>query len=160
MSQGKIKLATVTMGELQSAATDLLTTSKFYCHNIIQAGKANARAQFAQDDVSDGSPAARQVTDDKPCNDGMIEGIVDRLRNKRQLSQGMCKFIRRTYTCIHCFANNHHTGGCNGLRDEYVITRKRGPPKPKPDSDLPPSTSGGTAARKATLKASRDEARR
>jgi hypothetical protein len=82
IGQGKTRLATATMNELQSSVTGILTTSKFYKNNAIQPGKATSRARLANGtELSE--PLARQVSDDKPCNNPMIESIVARLRNKR-----------------------------------------------------------------------------
>jgi hypothetical protein len=128
--QGKTKLATATMGELQSAATDLLMTSKFYRNNVIQAGKANACARYADADDST-IEHGRQVAQDKPCDDAMIEGIVDRLRSKRNPSQGMARYIHKTFSCIHCFTvNGHHTTGCNALKEDFLVTKKSTRPPP------------------------------
>jgi hypothetical protein len=63
------------MNELQSSATDLPTTSKFYKNNVIQAGKASLRARLA-DGTEPSEPSARQVSDDTPCDDPIVESIV------------------------------------------------------------------------------------
>jgi hypothetical protein len=93
------------------------------------------------DGTEQSEPSTRQVSDDKPCNDPMIKLIVARLRHKRNLSVGM--------TCLHCFViNGHHTAGCHGLKEAFNISVKCG--GVPPENADPPSTPGGSSARKAS----------
>jgi hypothetical protein len=122
IGQGRLKLDSATMADLQHGATDLLTTSTFFKGNILFAGKARAP-----------SPAARLVTDtesgakpppagDQPTDDPLIEMMVRHIRNGYPLNKDHTTWIRTKYSCPLCFSNNHAFDRCRNAGRKWKIS--------------------------------------
>jgi hypothetical protein len=73
--QNKMKIESATMEDIQSSATNLLVTSRYYQDNTIQAGRLPAKARAASDSAS--PPPLRSPPAE---SDSMLESIFNRIR--------------------------------------------------------------------------------
>jgi hypothetical protein len=90
-----------------------------------------------------------------------MESVFDRICSGEFLSGSQAKWIRDTYSCIHCFSKTHGTESCHKLENLYLVTKHPGgegshqPPAPgakppyKPKTTFKGPASGG-AGRKTT----------
>jgi hypothetical protein len=145
LGQGKMKLKTATLRAIQSDATNLLVTSRYYKDNVILPGRKPAAARAAAADTApdSSSPAS---------SDPMVEKLVAHLRTKQNLPRDVTDWIRQTYDCVHCFSNGHDTSGCFGMRRKYNVKLKPDSTD-KPSTPTDPTTSGGVKGRQAVAPA-------
>jgi hypothetical protein len=144
LGQGKLKLQTSSLADIQKQATNVLVSSKYYLDNLLQPGKPVVTARIADTDVV-------RRSDAEASSDPSIEKIVAQLRSKQPLNRGMTTWIRRTFSCIHCFSNGHDTADCFGLEEKWNITAKVSSSTSKTSSSsVPPSSARGEKGRKAT----------
>jgi hypothetical protein len=119
IGQGRLKLETASMSDLQAGATKLLATSSYYQGNILLAGKPPR---------STASPAARAATntnsksEDTPSTDAKIETIVRHIRVGFPLNQDQTAFIPHKYKCIHCLSNTHTFEDCKAISKRWGVT--------------------------------------
>jgi hypothetical protein len=149
--QNKVKVETASLDEIQSLATNILVTSRFYKDHTILPGKLPARARAANVTLPPSPPTP-------PTSNSMMESVIDRIRKGEFLSGSQARWIRDTYTCIHCFSKTHGTESCHKLSNLYTVTNNPGGEigstarptgiGPKPSTYVP--VSGGTG-RKATV---------
>jgi hypothetical protein len=137
LGRGKLKL-TSPLTDLQQAATDLLATSQFYKGNDIQAGKTHSPSARAATTSSPATTGSSSTTSHTPCDDPLIEEIVQKLRSGRGLTTAHTEHLRALYTCPHCLSNKHKYEECGALHQKYYIR----PKGPHPDSTSS-STPGG-----------------
>jgi hypothetical protein len=105
--QNKIKVDTSTMDAIQGAATNILVASRYYSDHTIQSGRLPACARAANTTPPTDSPPS--------TGDAMKEGVIDRIRAGEFLSGSQARWIRDTYSCIHCFSKTHGTESCHKL---------------------------------------------
>jgi hypothetical protein len=154
--QHKIKVDSSSLDAIQSAATNILVTSRFYQDHTIQLGKLPARARAADSRPTPSSPSPPPTG-----SDPMLESIVDRMRKGEFLSRLQARWMRDTYPCIHCFSKSHGTESCIKLSNLYTVTKHPGgegsAPAP-PSRHVPPPKGilrgnhpvpGGAVGRKA-----------
>jgi hypothetical protein len=139
------------MDAIQGAATNILVTSRYYSDHTIQPGRLPARARAANTTLPHDSPP--------PTGDVMMESVIDRIRAGEFLSGSQARWIRDTYSCIHCFRKTHGTESCHKLANLYEVKKHPGgerpssstrPPSTRPTGPRPPAPAPGGAARKAT----------
>jgi hypothetical protein len=81
LNSGRVKLASISLDDIQSAATDVLVSSKYYKDHAILPGRlpvVKARAA-----VTDQLPPGNA---DKPSDDPMLESIIHNMRRGRWLA--------------------------------------------------------------------------
>jgi hypothetical protein len=116
--QNKLCVESASLDTIQSAATNILVTSRFYRDHTIQPGKLPSRARAATISITPLEPP--------PPGDSMMESIFDRMRAGEFLSGSQARWIRDTYSCIHCFSKSHGTEACHKLSNLYVVTKHPG----------------------------------
>jgi hypothetical protein len=140
LGQGKLKLKTATLRSIQSDATNLLVTSRYYKDNVSRPGRKPASARLA-DTVS--PPPSTDTS-----SDPMVTKLFSHIRQKHNLPRDVTDWIRQTYDCVHCFSNGHDTSGCFSMRRKYNVKLKTGSEGSDKSKSTPNSTaSGGVTGR-------------
>jgi hypothetical protein len=112
-----------------------------------------ARARAANDLPTSGPPK-------EGSGDTMMESVFARIRTGEILSSSQARWIRDTYSCIHCFSKTHGTESCHKLANLYKISKKPGgdgrqrptftPRGPRPPTPGAPAPASGGVGRQAT----------
>jgi hypothetical protein len=132
LKTGLVKLATSTLDDIQSAAADVLVSSKYYTDHLIMAGRfPTVKARVATEPTPPPPP-----TGNKPSNDPMLESIIQNMRQGRWLGPDQAGWIQTQHKCVQCWTNTHTTEACNWLKEKWHITAKSdtGPPSRPPPS--------------------------
>jgi hypothetical protein len=137
LGQGKVKFHSATMGEIQSAATNVLVSSRYYRDHAIQAGRLPVKARAAGEAPRSPSPSSKD-------SDPMVDRIIDRIRTKMYFTPDMCDWIQQNYRCVQCWRNGHIMTDYHRLRTHWNITAKSSASKTTSRGPTP-STSGGAA---------------
>jgi hypothetical protein len=137
LGQGKVKFHSATMGEIQSAATDDLVSSRYYRDHAIQAGRLPVKARAADEAPCSPSTSSKD-------SDPMVDRIVNRIHTKMYFTPDMCDWIQQNYRCVQCWSNGHTMTDCHRLRTHWNITAKSSASKTT-SRGPPPSASGGAA---------------
>jgi hypothetical protein len=154
--QNKLRVESASLEEIQSAAMNILVTSRFYQNHTILPRKLSAGARAAIGPTT--SPSGPPPT---TSGDSMMESVFNRIRSGEFLSGSQARWIRDSYSCIHCFSKTHGTESCHKLANLYLVTKHPGgegfyqPPAPstKPTYKAKPTfkaPASGGAGRKAT----------
>jgi hypothetical protein len=136
LGQGKLKLKTATLRVIQSDATNLLVTSRYYKDNVILAGRKAASARMTD--------SASPPPSNDSSSDPMVSKLLSHIRQKQNLPRDVTDWIRQTYDCVHCFS---HTSGCFGMRRKYNVKLKGTESSNKPKPTPTPTASGGATGR-------------